>query len=116
MENLSDWIEELRNSDKLIIVEGKKDKIALDYFDIKNIRCIDRKPLFEFAESIDEKDIIILTDLDKEGKKIYSFLKKQLVKKGKRIDNKFREFIFKKTELSCIEGLKTYLKNNNIFI
>ena len=43
------WIEALRNSNKLKIVEGKKDILALESFGIKNIRQID-KPLYSFIE------------------------------------------------------------------
>ncbi len=116
MENLLDWAEELKLSDKLVIVEGEKDEDALHFLGVKNVRSISRKPLFEFVESVAEKEVVILTDLDSEGRKLYSFLKRELSKRGKIIDNKFREFLFRETGLSCIEGLETYMKNHNILL
>ena len=41
MDNLSEFIEQLRCSNKLIIVEGKKDRLALEKFGIRKIKEID---------------------------------------------------------------------------
>ena len=109
MKDIFEWIEELKNSDKLIIVEGKKDKKALEKLDIKNIKTI-KGPLYKFIESIKSKEVILLLDLDKEGKKLYKRLKTQLQKRGIKIDHKFREFLFK-TRLSQIEGITHYIKD-----
>ena len=48
---MKEWLEKLRNSKKLIIVEGKKDKFTLAKLGIKNVIAISRKPL-EARESI----------------------------------------------------------------
>ena len=104
METLEDWIRELQQTQKLIIVEGKKDLKALASFGITKVIQISG-PFYKFIESIEEKDVIILTDLDSEGKKLYSKLKHNLQKRGTRIDNKFREFLFT-TQVTTIESLK----------
>lgn len=110
MKDIFEWIDELKNSDKLIIVEGKKDKKALEELDIKNIKIL-KGPLYKFIESIKQKEVILLLDLDKEGKKLYKTLKAQFQKRGIKIDHKFRKFLFK-TKLSQIEGITHYLKNH----
>tara|TARA_Y100000310_G_scaffold159627_1_gene159295 strand:- start:55715 stop:56062 length:348 start_codon:yes stop_codon:yes gene_type:complete len=105
-------IQEIKESNKLVIVEGKKDKISLNKLGIKNIITLS-KPLYLIIEEIsnNHKEAIILTDLDKQGKKLYGILRHNLQKRGVKIDNRFREFLFKNTKLSNIEGLNTYIKN-----
>ena len=107
MNTIQDWISELKSSDKLIIVEGKKDFSALTNLGINNIKCISG-PLYQFIESITVKNVIILTDLDSEGKKLYSVLKHNLQKRNVKIDNKFREFLFANSKITHIESLKNY--------
>ena len=107
MENIEDWLKDLKESGKLIIVEGVKDKRALENFDVKNIITLN-KPLYKLAEDIYEtkKEVVILTDLDKEGKYLYKKLKSNLQRFGIKIDNKFREFLFRETKISNIEGIR----------
>jgi len=101
------WIEPLQSASKLIVVEGKKDRAALENLGINNIYTLNKKPLYACVEEILllSKDVILLTDLDSEGKKLYSKLKKDLTERGIRIDNYFREFLFKNTKFRQIEGL-----------
>lgn len=114
MQTLEEWIEDLKNSNKLIVVEGKKDKKTLQNFGIKNIITVS-KPLYKIVEDIAKKnkECVLLFDLDKEGKKLYSKIKHQLQKHKVKIDTKFREFLFKNTKLAHIEGLSTYLNKIN---
>ena len=104
-------IEKLKSSDALIIVEGKKDKAALASLGITNTFSLDRWPLYKIVEHIAEKtkECIILTDLDEEGKKLYSTLNRGLQERGVRVDNRFREFLFRYTPLRQIEGMDTYV-------
>ena len=110
MKNLDEWLEKLRQSGKAIIVEGPKDRTALEQFDIPVAAVLSEQPLFAVAESVaaQHKDAIILTDLDGEGKKLYGKLVPLLKKLGVRIDTEFREFLLKETQLSHIEGLLAY--------
>ncbi len=108
MQNITDWITNLQQTKDLILVEGKKDKLALEKLDIKNIITLD-KPLYEIVESITRKTII-LTDLDAHGKKLYAYFKNNLQKRGIKVDPKFREFLFTNTKLTQIEGLTKYLE------
>ena len=115
------WVESLKASNTLIIVEGKKDRAALESLGIAASNIITLEgPLYRNVEKIAEmisdmaskpKKAVILTDLDPEGKKLYSKLKKDLGEHGVEIDDRFREFLFRKTKLRQIEGLKTYMEN-----
>jgi 5S rRNA maturation endonuclease (ribonuclease M5) len=106
LEQIAFLIEKEKNT--LIIAEGKKDAAALQAAGFKRILTLN-KPLYEVAESVSEKRIILLTDLDKKGKEIYSKLKKDLCKRGIVVDDALRNLLFK-TELRQIEGLTHYLK------
>jgi len=114
LEELLEHINKIKQSNQLIIVEGKKDKRALQNFGIKNIIELNKKPLFEIVENIsnNNEECIILTDLDRQGKELYGKLNSGLQQRGVKIDNNFRNFLFKNTKLRQIEGLETYAANN----
>ena len=65
---------------------------------------LEHKALFEVVENISEKEIVLLTDLDSEGKKLYSQLKKMFSQRGVNIDDHLRLILFKH-RVSHIEGL-----------
>ncbi len=108
MEEILKEIEKIRKNNFLIIAEGKKDISALKILGLKNVISLKNKPLFEVIEEIRSKDIVILTDLDTEGRKIFSKLRCGLQKNGIRVHNKLRNLLFK-TKLRNIEGLDSYL-------
>ena len=105
MNSLEDWIKKLKDSNKLIIVEGKKDKKALEDLGLLKIITISNSSLL-ILDDFNEKEVIILTDLDHQGKKLYSKLRHILQRRGVKIDNQFREFLFRNTRISHIEGIK----------
>ncbi len=115
-EELHDWLRELRASGLLIIVEGLKDKGALLQLGIRKVVHLN-KPLYHIVEDIAECEgdieggVVILTDLDLKGKQLYGKLKKDLVAHGVKVDRKFREFLQRKTKISHIEGLETYIRH-----
>lgn len=99
-----------QSRDKLVIVEGVKDKHALEKLGFTNIFYINRQPLFKVVEFLQgKKEIIILTDLDSEGRKLYSRLKDELNNRGVKVDDRLRELLFK-TELRQIEGMARYIE------
>ncbi len=104
-------IEKIKDSNTLIIVEGKKDKAALEKLGLVNVLQLNKRPLFEIVEEVanSNKDCIILTDLDKKGKELYGKLNSDLQKHGVKVNNKFREFIFRHTKLRQIEGMDSYI-------
>ena len=112
IDELNNLIEKIKNSNTLIIVEGKKDKEALQKLGLSNIMELSKKPLFQIVEDVSKSndECIILTDLDKKGKEIYGKLNSNLQKHGVKVNNKFREFLFKHTKLRQIEGIDTYLE------
>ena len=102
----------------LIIVEGKKDKFALRELGFKNIFVIHEtgKSLPEKIEQVQElcgkKDkVCILTDFDKEGKKLYLLLKSKFSEMGIKTDNTLRGVLLKQ-RISHIEGLSRFTKND----
>ena len=86
-----------------IIVEGKKDKASLIGLGLTKIITLD-KPLYAVAESIEAKEVLILTDLDAEGRKIYHKLKSWLSSRGVNVDNRLRLMLFK-AKVQNIESL-----------
>ena len=111
LDEIKHFIDKIISSNILVIVEGKKDKIALQKLGLNNIIELNKKPLFQIVEDIanSNDECIILTDLDKEGKQLYSKLNSNLQKHGVKVNNRFREFLFKNTKLRQIEGIVSYL-------
>src|SRR3989344_6995360 len=101
-------IEKIQN--KVIIVEGKKDKLALENLGCKNIITLNgaNPGLYSIIEKLpdDCKEVVILTDLDKKGKELYHRIKTILTKNKIKVDDHFRLFLFKETKIRQIEGLK----------
>ena len=97
-----------------IIVEGKKDKEALEQLGFKNVFIINEtgKSIYEKIEEIEEKadknKICILTDFDKKGKKLYLLLKSELCKRKVKLDNRLRGILLK-LNIGHIEGLASFL-------
>ena len=113
-ENLKDVIDEIflaieKEKDALVIVEGKKDSLALKKLGFERILTLKGEPLYKIAEQVSEKRVLVLTDLDVEGKKIYAAIVCQLRTRGVRVDDTLRNLLFK-TKLRQIEGLFNYLK------
>jgi len=109
--DLENWIEDVNDSEKLILVEGKSDKKALRNLGVSNmIVCCNKQPKYQIIEFIikTKKEVIILTDLDKEGKKLYGRFNSDFQHFGVKVDRKFREFLQKNTTLDQIEGISTY--------
>lgn len=107
-------IKEIVDRKMAVIVEGRKDKTALEGLGISgsSIFVLNKKPLFVVAEAVakDYKAVAILTDLDAEGRKLYGKLNTMLQHLGVKVDNNFRNFLFKSTQLRQIEGLSTLVK------
>lgn len=111
-DELIELFEHLRKSGKPVIVEGKKDVAALESLGLQRIIALDRRPLYEVAEQVMEHaaSCVVLTDLDAEGRKLHARLASDLREHGVNVDERLREFLFRKTELRQIEGLPHYLE------
>jgi len=97
-------LEKIKN--KTILVEGKKDKSTLEALGCKKVITLKGRPLFKVIEDLKCKEICILTDLDNEGKRLYHKLQTLCTKNGIKVDNSFRNYLFKETKIRQIEGLK----------
>ena len=104
-------IEKMKNSNILVIIEGRRDRAALEKLGIMNLMELSKEPLFQMVEEISSSndECIILTDLDKKGRELYGKLSSDLQKNGVKINNKLREFLFRNTKLRQIEGITSYL-------
>ncbi|HLC74800.1 MAG TPA: hypothetical protein VJH88_03000 [Candidatus Nanoarchaeia archaeon] len=92
-----------------VVVEGKKDRKALEEFGVK--RIIEKDAYYKLVDKLqNEKEVSLLVDLDKEGKKIYARLNDELSRRGVRINNKLRHFLFRETKIRQIEGLTRYMQ------
>ena len=113
LDELLNHLEQIKDRNIIVIVEGKKDVAALEAFGIKRIKPLSKRAIYKVVEEVAEnnKECIILTDLDKEGKRLFSMLNHDLNQHGVRINKKFREFLFKNTKLRQIEGLDTYINH-----
>ena len=102
-------IEELKRivrdtQDVLVVVEGKNDKYAVLNLGYRRVICLN-KPLFEIIEGLEsEKEVIILTDLDRKGRELYHILKSGLERRGVRVLEKPRKII-KRLGYTHIEGI-----------
>lgn len=99
-----------------IIVEGQKDLEALRSFGFAKIYTIHknnvsiRERIEQLAIVWDKKEkICILTDLDRQGKKLYEVIKPIIQELGFQTDATFRGILIK-AGISHIEGIADFLK------
>jgi len=116
-DELIDLIKQQTQEDFLVIAEGKQDEKALKELGFQNIITLSKKPLFKVVEQVvaKNKETLILTDLDKEGKLLYGKLNHQLQQFGVKVNNKLRNYLFRHTKLRQIEGLHNYLSRDKHF-
>ena len=95
LESFINIVGELKES--IVIVEGKRDKRALESLGIQKTVPINGKPLIEIVQQIagmgKTDRIIILTDFDKEGKKLASRLELLLRKFGIHPNSRLRSCV-----------------------
>jgi 5S rRNA maturation endonuclease (ribonuclease M5) len=84
--------EVINTDDSVLVVEGKKDRKALEQFGFKKILEISGKSLECLIEKLkDEKSVVIMTDFDEEGEKKLSQLITFLRKYGVNVDTLLRK-------------------------
>jgi 5S rRNA maturation endonuclease (ribonuclease M5) len=105
-EQLLDALQEDR--ELLTIVEGKNDKRALERFGFSNVRTLD-KPLYKVVEELDAKEVLILTDLDAHGRKLYHYFFHECAQHGIRVNNRLRQLLYS-SKVRQIEGLARYME------
>jgi 5S rRNA maturation endonuclease (ribonuclease M5) len=92
-EDLDKVLKELKG--KLIIVEGKNDKKALEGLGVRNVIAINGRPLYKIVQYTikNSKEIIILTDFDKQGKKIHSKLRMLMNRQNVNPNSRIRHMV-----------------------
>ena len=105
----------------LIIVEGKRDVRVLRNLGVEApiIKTQSRLSRFDMVENIasefgKEGQVLILTDYDKEGKEICSFIEKELELRGVKVLKRERRMIRKQMgHWRCIEELVSLFKRKD---
>ena len=115
LDRFHSWIENLKDASetKVILVEGKNDKKALESFKINNVYSL-RGALFQTVEKIASlgKDCILLMDLDAEGRKLHAKLLTDLQKNGVKVNTRFRKLLFA-TKIRTIEAIPKYIERQS---
>jgi 5S rRNA maturation endonuclease (ribonuclease M5) len=107
---LENIIEKLRDKEALVVVEGKKDKLALQKLFIYSLT---REQVIRNIELLKKhyKKAFVLTDLDKEGKRIAEYLELFLSEHGINVDTILRLKLFHLLKIRNIEGIyNAYLR------
>ncbi|MCW1296113.1 MAG: toprim domain-containing protein [Candidatus Parvarchaeota archaeon] len=116
IETINNLIEKLIDvsKNKIVVVEGEKDKEALEKLGVFNVRSISRKSIVDFVEEIasKNKEVILLPDLDREGRKKLTQLLSAFEKEGVKVDLTFYKEL-SKTEIRQIEGIIKRIRNLN---
>ena len=109
-EDVQKEVDNLKEENTLCIVEGPKDKKALEELGITNIMELSKAPLYKIVEVAAATDdiVAILTDTDEKGKELYHVLFRDLQKHGVKVDNRLREKLFEQ-KISHVEGLSKFL-------
>ncbi len=95
-----------------VIVEGKNDEKLLKRFGVKNIYTLSGKNYFDLVEGLpeDAEEVILLTDVDPHGERIFKKLSGVLSKYGIKVDGSFREYL-KRLGVEEVEHLGEILFN-----
>lgn len=106
------FLEDLKKSDTLILVEGKRDRKALEAAGLNKIIEISGKTLEKVVDILKEKQsgVIILTDYDKEGIKQFKRLKSLSLSNEIKVYDDMRKKFKRIFRVNKIEELSSYFK------
>jgi len=107
---MDDLYEEMHNARNVtVLVEGPNDKRSLEKLGFTNVIHL-QGPLYQMVELVEnEHEVLLLTDLDSHGRRLYRYFYDQLTRRGVRINNRLRHLLFT-TPVRQIEGLWNYLR------
>jgi 5S rRNA maturation endonuclease (ribonuclease M5) len=109
LNELYKFIERLKEKSETVpvIVEGKRDYWILNKLGMKNIYTLSGKRYTDLLEEIPEttEEVILLTDLDPQGEKIFKKLKTLFEKFNIKVDSSFRDEL-NKFEIVEVEQLR----------
>ncbi len=103
-------LSDIRDRNILLIVEGKKDKKALERMGLENIFEISGKRLENVSDNIKHTLVAILTDYDREGMKYYKRLKSLLIANEIAVNDDIRRKFRKVFFVNKIEELNSHFK------
>lgn len=109
LETVTSLLDEIKESHLLVIVEGKKDRDALQIFGIEHIITLSKKPLYQVIEELTVSEVVILTDFDRTGRRLYATLSRECNWRGIQVNNKLRLFLLQNTPVTHVEGIPSYL-------
>jgi len=100
----------LKNDNWAILVEGKRDKFALEKFSIQNIVELKGRNYHDVAEELSAmyEGVVLLMDFDPEGETIFQKLSKLLSGYGLKTDTSFRERL-RETGVKFVEKIPFFL-------
>lgn len=116
-EKIFDELRSMSESGIPIIVEGRRDQAALRRLGVKGrIYCLKARgeSRHDFLERLDgTTNAIVLTDFDREGKKLETWLYKELSQRGVRSDLKLWSRIrsLARTEIRSVEELPGFFRS-----
>lgn len=116
-ERIFDELRSMSESGIPIIVEGRRDEAALRRLGVKGrIYCLKARgeSRHDFLERLDgTTNAIVLTDFDREGKKLETWLYKELSQRGVRSDLKLWSRIrsLARTEIRSVEELPSFVRS-----
>ncbi|MGB9873822.1 MAG: toprim domain-containing protein [Hydrogenobacter sp.] len=91
---LEDFLKDLRSASqtRAVLVEGRRDKQALERFGIKNVLTLGGKRFTDLPDLLEGfSEVILLFDLDKQGEKINRKVKDILSTQGYILIEDFRD-------------------------
>ncbi len=104
--------EEARREGVVLVVEGERDKEALESLGIEGkfvvLKC--RKGIRQILWELEAKEVIVLTDVDREGEKLLRVVEEELIHKGIKVNKLFRERISSLAGLAHVQGLPSLIK------
>ncbi len=92
--NLKDFIDELRKASEssAVLVEGKRDRFALEYAGVRNVFTIGGLRLTDLPDVLEGySHVVILFDLDKHGERLTQKVRSILSREGYILIEEFRE-------------------------
>jgi 5S rRNA maturation endonuclease (ribonuclease M5) len=94
----------------IFIIEGKKDKKALESLDVDAdffLLCRQNKSLQESAEEISQKykRAILMLDHDKQGKKMEKMITHYLQRNGVKVNRRFGKKLLRIANSNTVEGI-----------
>lgn len=102
-----------------VVVEGKSDAEALRELGVEDIITLQGKPLYKVSEDLSERtdEVVILTDYDREGRKLAKKLNNYFTSYGVLPNRRIRRklgFLINKIGISHIEDIKPHKMQNQL--